>query len=709
MTTLNAWHYRRMLRLGLALACGLALLLGLLLVMGAAHSPEVALAQGSITRYVAPAPTGNDSGNDCTNSTAPCATVQHAVDEADPGDEIRVATGVYTDVQARAGITQVVYISKTVTVRGGYTTTNWSMSYPITQPTTLDAQKQGRVLYITGDVSSTIEGLRITGGDAAGLGGDPVAGCQDAGGGIYVITATATMSNNQMFGNTACDGGGLYFSGSANTILASNMISDNTGYNFAGGMYFRASSGATLVSNTIMNNVANFPGGGQKHCGGVYFVFSDNATLIGNTISGNTAANSGGGACFGSSDNAMLVGNTVISNSRLASWLGGGIGLHLQNSQNANLVGNTISNNGGKYVGSLGTILGGGLYIDNSTVTLMSNKISSNQATRGGGLYVGSNSTVMLASNIVTGNVVYDSSGHQDYDPVGYGGGLYLNNSTATLTNTVVADNQAGTTGNGSGLYIAGCSPQLLHTTIARNTSGDGSGVYITGTNSTVALTNTILVSHTVGITVTAGNTAILNGILWYSNTINYGGEGTITITNEYTGNPAFADDGYHLIASSEAIDKGVNAGVDDDVDGDPRPMGHGYDLGADELRIALTVTKQADPDLADAGAPLTYTLRVTNTGSVTLTATITDVLPEHVTPTGVFTRTPTIPAPGGVWTDTVVVTVEVGYVGTLTNVVQVTTDEGAMGVYTMTSEAQIAPAPPVPPIYLPLVLRNSG
>ena len=114
--------------------------------------------------YVAP---------DCTGVPVPChTTIQEAVDAAVPGDEIRVAVGDYTGVQTRTApagstvVTQVVYISKTVTIRGGYTTTNWTTPYPITQPTTLDAQEQGRVLYITGDISPTIEGLRITGGDA---------------------------------------------------------------------------------------------------------------------------------------------------------------------------------------------------------------------------------------------------------------------------------------------------------------------------------------------------------------------------------------------------------------------------------------------------------------------------------------------------------------------------------------------------------------
>ena len=269
-------------------------------------------------------------------------TVQAAVDAANEGDTVKV-TGYCSGVNGRpldgttatGVVTQVVYISKTITIRGGYTTAFTDPPDPEANPTTLDAGGQGRVLYVTGDVSPTIEGLRITGGDAAGLGG-----------GVYVITATATISNNQIFGNSAGSGGGLY-------------------------LY---SSAATLDRNTIISNTA---------------------------------------------------------------W---------------------------------------------------------------------------------------------------QGGGLYLDSSDATLTNNVVADNQANTAG--SGLYIKGSIPGLLHTTIARNGGGDGSGVYVTDVDdgySAVALTNSILVGHTVGITVTAGSTATLGATLWgseaWANEDDWGGEGYIYIT----------------------------------------------------------------------------------------------------------------------------------------------------------------------------------
>lgn len=605
--------------------------LALVRIMG--NGPLVVQAQSSNIRYVAL--TGANTGNDCTHGSSPCRTVQYAIDQAHSGEEIRVAGGVFSGANLRKDVTQTVYISKSMIIRGGFTTTNWTAPDPTTNPTTLDAQKQGRVLYITGDISTTIEGLRITNGDAAGMGGGQWG---DSGGGIYVLSATLTMSNCQVSSNTALIGGGIYLSNSHGTLLMGNVISDNDtlqsgggaglyqdssarvtlmgntisnneagpshnsnssgggavfenspevmlrdnmiSYNRAtvgGGVKFSHSHTATLVANTIRDNTASHIGGNMKHVGGILFTDCDNATLIGNTISNNHAVNTCGGACFSGSDNAMLVGNNIFGNTageygRTAS-VGGG--LEIAGSFNAVLIGNTIINNHTNTDG-------GGLWVSASTITLTGNTISANEAMRGGGLFI-SGSDALLSSNIVIANTVHDYPYYYDYH--GIGGGLFLSsstNKTVTLINTVIADNQAETAG--SGLWIQGGRPQLLHTTIARNSGGDGSGVYITGTTSTVAMANTILMSHTVGVTATAGNRVALNSVLWHSNTTNTGGVGYITVTQEYTGDPAFAADGYHLTSGSAAIGKGVNAGVDRDIDGDPRPLGDACDLGSDEF-----------------------------------------------------------------------------------------------------------------------------
>jgi uncharacterized repeat protein (TIGR01451 family) len=114
-----------------------------------------------------------------------------------------------------------------------------------------------------------------------------------------------------------------------------------------------------------------------------------------------------------------------------------------------------------------------------------------------------------------------------------------------------------------------------------------------------------------------------------------------------------------------------------------------------------LKVTKQASPSPVQAGTQLTYTIHVANTGSIDLHAIITDTLPHYVTPSGVLTWTPTITAPGSVWTKQVVVTVEPGYEGPLTNMVLVTTDEGATGT------ASVAICANACKTYLPVVFKN--
>ena len=43
------------------------------------------------------------------------------------------------------------------------------------------------------------------------------------------------------------------------------------------------------------------------------------------------------------------------------------------------------------------------------------------------------------------------------------------------------------------------------------------------------------------------------------------------------------------LLPGSAALDAGVDVGVTTDFDGDPRPMGDGHDIGADE-RFPVTI-----------------------------------------------------------------------------------------------------------------------
>jgi hypothetical protein len=295
----------RLLQLGLCLFAGMIALVGTLLLLPATGEARPSPSPSNL--YVAP------DGN--CGSASPCyGSLQSAVDAALSGDEIRVAAGTYAGVSTRAGFTQTAYLSKSVTLRGGYTTTNWTSADPALYPTMLDAQGQGRVLVISGPITVTVEGLRITGGDAAKAGGNNVYD-YDCGGGIYVATATVVLSNNVISGNTAGNGlvggGGLLLYRSDNSFLYNNLVDSN----LADGMYSR---------------------------GGGVLMLDSQATLRGNTISRNHAG-SGGGVEVGPSD-ALLSHNTIVSNT--CDYLGGG--LFLSGYSDTTLEHNFISGNEGQ-------------------------------------------------------------------------------------------------------------------------------------------------------------------------------------------------------------------------------------------------------------------------------------------------------------------------------------------------------------------------
>jgi parallel beta-helix repeat protein len=682
---------------------GLALLALVFLIMGVG-APSAACAEGPIVRYVAP--TGTDK-DDCTNPASPCRTIQYAIDQAGPGDEIRIAAGIYTDLHTRpvpAGyprppasgvITQVAYVSRTVTLRGGYTTTNWTTPNPAANPTTLDAGGGGRGLVVAGTISPTVEGLRFTGGNAAGLGGAGGASwgaSLDAGGGIYVTSATLTLSGCQLYGNTASYGGGLHLRMSENTILSGNHIVNNTASWDGGGLHLHASTNVTITGNTIISNTAAGDGGlmvlqsrtvtlignhivnntASWDGGGLGVLQSYMVTLIGNTISGNVASGYSGGLDVTQSYTVTLIGNTISGN--VTSGDGGG--LEMTQSYTITLTDNTISGNTARDGGGLEAVQGGpvsligntisgntaagdggGLEVSlSSPVSLIGNTISGNTAAGdGGGLEVSLSSPVSLISNTISGNTAADDGGgmclghyatlsgnlisgntvingrgggiyiYGDYttlngntiignlarqwggglalfgdrialtgntivsNAASYGGGLWVHESQGTaLDNNVIADNSCSVMG--AGLYMDLRSRlRLRHNSIVHNTGGDGSGVCLA--EGTVVMTNTILVGHTTGITVAAGSTARLEATLWgsdaWANGADWGGNGTIfTGTVNLWGAPRFVNPAagdYHLNAGSAAIDAGVNAGVTTDIDGEPRPIGVGYDIGADE------------------------------------------------------------------------------------------------------------------------------
>ena len=469
--------------------------------------------------YVAPSPTGDDN-NPCS-SIQPCATVQHAVDLAETSDEVLVATGVYTGVQARDAMTQVVYISKTVTIRGGYNS-DFSLWDPDTFPSTLDAEQQGRVVYISGaSITPTLESLTITGGDATGLTTHcPPAGGQSdgCGGGIFVYNARPTIMNNIVTDNVAA-------------------VSTNSHSASGGGICASYATGTVILGNLIFSNTAST--GERGMGGGIHLYFPYEILVESNQILSNTAtthdslAGWGGGIAIGGSGAAgTIVGNHIQGNRTNGGGYGYGAGIY-QWSASSNFASNQVMSNYGSHA----------VYLGYSHSRFDSNQVVNNDTSTGIQLVNGSESGLTMTNNIIA------NSGDRSLSVFAYDG--------APLTAT------------------------LIHNTVAG--SGTGYGVIIETGYVTLTLTNTIVTSHTWGITntVPASSTIFTDHTLFWANQSD-----GIRGANPVDGDPDFIDPNtgnYHIGLASAAIDAGIEAGVNSDLDGDSRPHGSAPDIGADE------------------------------------------------------------------------------------------------------------------------------
>ncbi len=136
---------------------------------------------------------------------------------------------------------------------------------------------------------------------------------------------------------------------------------------------------------------------------------------------------------------------------------------------------NTITNNGDSTV-----TRGGGIYVESGRVTILHNLIAHNTSTySGGGIYfwntIGSSSQSYLVSeNTIIYNITATSiAGNHG------GGGIHAHNSNITLTNNVIAYNNAVLSGSkGGGVALYGSTRLIQGNLITNNQAGYGGGIY---------------------------------------------------------------------------------------------------------------------------------------------------------------------------------------------------------------------------------------
>ncbi len=241
--------------------------------------------------------------------------------------------------------------------------------------------------------------------------------------------------------------------------------------------------------------------------------------------------------------------------------------------------------------------------------------------TYGGGIYLKSGDVTLINCKI-TGNIISGGGG--------YGAGIYCL-GRLSMINCSVTDNaiiHATGSPQGAGLYLSGDGTTVSHCTFSNNRAdGDeyswGGGIFI-GSHKTHVFTNCIFYFNSPDQMYKSSSNDSVS--VTYSNIEDgWAGVGNISL------DPLFIGGGdYHITADSPCIDTGIDAGVDTDIDGHPRPSFDGFDMGSDEYVIeGLFLDVLLSPTFAFLGQTLDWKIGLTNLDSdpVTIDAARLDVV----------------------------------------------------------------------------------
>ena len=501
------------------------------------------IASAAGIHYVAPV--GSDTGT-CVSS--PCATIAYAVGQADAGDTISIAAGVYKEPTT-------VVIDKSLTFSGAGTAATvidgdnnkrvFTTTTETTPPTLVfsdltiqNGSDAGETKYASGagvyakggltltnvNVLSNTTAAKIANPGRVGGGGVRVFGELHVTGGEFRNNSTTGTSSE---GGAICSGSFNASDPHPSSYILGAVFSDNKS-KYGGGI--SAAGGLSLIDAQFLNNSATINGGA---------VFQTDATTISSThisrgyFEKNTASTNGGAVY---TNRYLTVSDTQFINNTSTPNRGGG--LFTINSPQVIITGTQFANN------TSGA--GGGLYVWASNadagslqVIITNTRFTGNAATNsnGGGLYTNSSLTLVNTQFITNTATPFSGGGayilNYSYSS-GYIRPVVSIRDTKFLTNTAVS--------SGGGLSSTDSSSVVITDTEFRgNTSGGGGGLALNSNNNgyyyTLKLTNTKFLTNT---------SSSKGGGLW---TTDY--SGSLTVLNSQFINNAAATSGGGLYTAA--------------------------------------------------------------------------------------------------------------------------------------------------------------
>lgn len=304
-----------------------------------------------------------------------------------------------------------------------------------------------------------------------------------------IVASPATISNSTFTGNTAANGGALFYvqGGGANFNITDSTFTDNhtaASGGIGGAIY---SSGALTIQRSRFDS--NSAGSSNSSGGAIAAVSALN--LIDSVVT-NNQANSGGGLYL--ENCSFNISRSTISNNNATTHFGGGI--------SANTGGGTIS--ASTINGNTAGLDGGGLSSSGMNLTLTNVTIDDNTSGRyGGGIYYQAFTPLTLALNNVT-----LTSNHASAQ----GGGIFRYDYDGFITskNSIIALNTSNIN-NASDIYAPTAG---TFTSLGYNLIGIKDGANFTNATGDQTGTASIPVNPLLGLLQNNGGTTLTRALL---------------------------------------------------------------------------------------------------------------------------------------------------------------------------------------------------